>query len=337
MSLTAAVAAISLLTAHQGAAPAKPADSQPVKLSRVFKAGQKATYKFESWLQSDERNHQLDSFLPNNQGYEYTFTTQVEKMLADGICEMRYRRPTMTIIFGENAFRDEVRRAVKTDFNVRLRVSPINDIIDSVDLNPPKKPDPKDKKKKEEEKDPTEGVSVVSVSNPIPYSQEIYRLAAFVGNLDSGLDFAPSMPFGEVKVGETWKKTVGFAPQKLQGAKNRKMAIQRLDMTYRYDGIVESNGKKVVRITSTLNMDSDITEFLSQQFFLTADESPFRKVRLRLKTSVEYDLEPGSLTTLEARGKSEGDYSMELKEVPNQPFQEAKLTGNATLRLVSRS
>ncbi len=40
-------------------------------------------------------------------------------------------------------------------------------------------------------------------------------------------------------------------------------AVQRLDYVYSYDGVVDSNGQKVHRVTAKLNLDTDAAPYIN--------------------------------------------------------------------------
>ena len=196
MILSAIVAAFMAGGAHQGA---------PVQLARVFKAGEKLEYEIKSSLNSQRRGRGLDTWIPEDLDISYKFTTEVKALKPDGIAEMVYQRPTMTIVEGETFDRPPKTQIEKTKLNFLLTVSPANELLTMKDLNPPEKKKP----------GKTDGGDLKFLTasairkQGIPFIgqfiSEIQRLSLFVGSFDSALDFAPRLPFEKLKIGDTWK------------------------------------------------------------------------------------------------------------------------------------
>jgi len=330
--IASALGLVMLVTSHQAATPPAPAK---VTLQRTFKAGQKLTYKFASELIAEQRGFELTTYLPISQGYEYTFTNQVVSVSPDGIAQCIYKRPTMTFILGETWDHDEKRVPIKMDMNLSMQVSPINEILGIKDLSP---------KKPEKKKTPDED-SNLFMAHASPRSQsefvgqftnELYRIAMFVGSFDTTLDFAPKLPIRDAKVGDTWKITVGFAPQRVAGSKNKENAVQRLDFTYRYDGLMESEGKKVQRVSASFALETDAAEYVHQVTGLKPSDTGIKSLNIKMNSAVKFDLEPETLTTLRADAHSEGTYAFHAAAVKEQAYEDGKFKADAKLRLVDR-
>jgi hypothetical protein len=302
--------------------------AQTVDLNRVFSKGEKQTYSVEASLLIESRQGNLKTFLPEDYGVEYKFTTEVTELKADGICEMRYKRPTMTEISGETPESPPKRKVTPIKMDAVLTVSPINEILNFKDMNPPKTP-------------PKKGGGLLAMGTlpiapvaqiPSQFQQEIFRLALFLGSMDSSLDLSPKLPLDEVKVGETWKKTVGYSPQVLKG-KDGKSAVQRLDYTYTYRGIVDSDaGQKVHRVTADLKLDSDIAPFMNDLMGLKPEESGLKSMKLKLDATITFDLDLKTRRTLLAVAESNGGMSVVLTQQPNEPFAEIRLKGRTTMQ-----
>ncbi len=117
------------------------------------------------------------------------------------------------------------------------------------------------------------------------FTGELYRLALFIGSMDSALDFNPKLPFEEVKLGEKWKRTVSYQPQGLKGSKGEH-AVQRLDMEYSYAGIVERAGTKYHRVNATLALDTDAALFINQAMGMTANQSGLEKLPMKINSTI---------------------------------------------------
>lgn len=323
------VAALVAAPQTSSTAPVKAqAPTAAVLLNRVFKKGEKQSYSVHSTLQSQNRSLGLQTFIPSDLDLLYNFSIEVKEMKADGIAVMQYLRPQFTEIDGETFNSPPRTHVEKTNDNVLLTVSPINEILMVVDQS--KKPV---KKGSGEWMSP--GISSPQDLGQLigPYIGEIHRLALFFGPLDSSLDFSPKLPFDEVAVGETWKKTVSYQPQKVKGSD--KQAVQRLDYTFTYKGIDTYNSKKYYKVNGALALNTDLAEFFNQSFGLQKDESILKSIPLKLNASVDFYLDMQTKTTVYAEGHTDGGYQITISQSPNEPVQEETFKGTSIMKLVS--
>lgn len=331
--LTSAFIVLASTVALQGA-PAQPAP-QPAKvsLSKTMKKGDKFAYKVTSEMVTETRNVTLTTYLPFREGYEYAFTYEVNSVSADGIANAVYKRPVLTYIIGETWDHDEIRQVIKMNYNFGVELSPINELLGMKDLNPKK---PEKKEKKEENIFAVRPSSIVQSDFVRQFTSELSRIAQFIGGLDSTLDFAPKLPIRDVKIGDTWKVTVGYAPQRVAGSKNKENAVQRLDFIYRYDGLMESNGKKVQRVSAALEMKSDVAEYIHQVTGLKPSQTGIKNMNIDMKSNVTFDLDPATLVTLRADAVSVGTFAFNAIEVKEQAMEDGKFKADVHMVLTSR-
>lgn len=302
-------------------------------LNRVFAKGEKSEYEVRASLTTERRVIGLETWMPEDLDIRYKFKYEVVEMKADGICDLKYVRPTMTITEGETYDSPPKETVEKVDLNFLLTMSPVNDLIGMKDLNPPKPEKPPVAKLRSV--NPLAGVPQETLQAFVgQFAGEIYRLALFAGSMDASLDFAPKLPYDEVKVGDKWKRTVGYSPQKLAG-KGGKLAVQRLDYTFEYVGMAETSGKPYHRVIANLELKTDLAEFIHQMFNVKPAETGLKEIPLQLKASVEFDLDPQTRKTIAARAQSEGGFSILITRFPDRPIQEERFKGRATLKLLS--
>jgi hypothetical protein len=317
-------------------APATPIDDvKPVHLERVFRKGERMTYEVRSHLFVEARQLGLQTWMPDNLDLHYRFNKNVLDLLHDGYARVHYLRPTFTQVDGEQYDKPPKTTVEKLNWDILMTVSPINELIDIKDQTP-KKPEPPKK---------PGGGGTLNAMLPAAAGQqgiqqfvgqflgEIYRLALFVGSLDSALDFSPKLPHDEVKPGDTWKRTATHTPQRLPGGGDRKMAMQRLDYTYTYKGIVESNNQKVHRITAELALDTDLAEFVHDLTGLKSADTGLKTIPMKLKASIDFDLDIATRRTLRAIANSEGGFSVVLTQFQT-PVEEQRIKGRTTMRLI---
>lgn len=309
--------------------------SAPVNLGRVFTANEKLAYAVRSHLSAERRGRGLQTWLPEDLDLNYDFTTHVQALKADGIAVMRYKRPQMEEIEGETFDSGPKTKIDKVNFDYQLTVSPYNEILEEKDLKP-KKTDPK-KKTKGVVFRPVFGQPQVDLGSFVgQFVSELYRLSLFAGAMDSALDFAPKTPFDAVKVGDTWKRTVGYQPQKLKG-KGGKQAVQRLDYTYTFKGVADGDSGKVLRVEAKLNFTTDLAEFISQLTDSTPEQTGLKKFPLTMDATILFDLDPKTKHTLKAVATSQAGFQMFANDDPDTAAFEERMKGKTTMRLVGRS
>lgn len=313
---------------------------KPVQLQRTSKAGEKLSYSVKSYLTMETRQIGLDTFIPESVDINYDFTAEAVAAKADGIFDFRYKRPTMTVIEGETVDEGPKKTIEKSNFDLMITMSPINEFLETKDLAP-KKPE-KDPKK-------TGGgglrySTAGTAQDPLmmgggligQFVQEVQRLALFIGSIDTAIDFQPKLDFREVSKGDTWKRTISYSPQKLK-SKGNKTVMQRLDYVYTYGGVVESSGKKVNRVTAELKMNSDVVQFIKDNYDLSQGGFPFKEITFQLNARIDYDLDLVTGHTLKAEANSEGGFKIVAIQYPDDPIVEQKLKGNTKLTLVKKS
>jgi len=319
------------------------AQAQPIKLSRVFTKGEKLQYDLKSTVNSESRGLGLQTWIPEDLDIVYKFSVEVLELKTDGIADLKYLRPTITEIEGETVDSPPKPKVEKLNQELLLTVSPANEILKIKD-NTKKEPEKKGPAKPPAKKPPLLLTSLLEPRAPKrqdalgmllgQFVGEIYRLSLFLGPLDSSMDLAPRLPFDDVKKGDTWKRTVGYSPQKLKG-KGDKLAVQRLDYTYTYEGIVSSQNKMVHRITADLEVKTDLAEFVHQTYGVKSDVTGLKEIPLNFKGRIEFDLDQKTMKTLRAVGTSQGGFKVVATQYPNDPIQEENFKGRTILKLLN--
>lgn len=308
----------------------------PVTLARTYTKGEKLTYEYKGTLHEESREYGLLTWLPNDVDISYRFTVDVQEIKNDGFAKVLYKRPTMTIVDGETTTRGPKTTVEKLNMILQMTVSPYNEITDLKDLSP-KKPEKEKPKKDPDEEEQTRMLSskpAAQISTSIVESATsgMTRLMLFLGSMESSLDFAPRLPFDELKVGDTWKRTVGYSPQKLAG-KEGKMASQRLDFTYTYKGLVKSGNTEVHRITAELALDTNLADFINQSMGMTSKESGLKSLPFKLKAQIAFDLDKKNFRTIKAVASGESTSQIFITELQDA-LDESKMTSQATLRFI---
>lgn len=327
------------LTAALIAACASAQTEAPVTLSRTFTKGEKLAYEYKASLHVESRQYGLVTWIPDNIDFAYRFTMEVQDIKNDGFAKILYKRPSITITEGETAERGLRSKTEKLDMTLQLTLSPLNEITELRDLTPkkPEKPQPK----------APEGSELIrrrlaklqgELSQALvdDLTSGLSGLLLLLGNLDSSLDFAPKLPFEEVKVGDTWKRTVGYSPQKLAG-KEGKMATQRLDYTYTYKGVVKSGNAEVHRIVADLSLDTNLADFMNQSIpEKLRSRALVKSLPFKLTSQIVFDLDKKTCTTLKAVATSEASSQIYLSILPDVA-DESRMKSKVVLRLLPPS
>jgi hypothetical protein len=307
----------------------------PVELFRKFTVGEKLTYVTKAVFTDEQRVGSLQTFLPSDEEITYRHSLEVKKLKADGIAEVLYLRPTMTITEGDTGDSEAKSTVNKTDERILLDITPINEVIQMKDLNPKK-----EKKGGENKSDGlrlrTQGQQADAATQILlqEYVGDFQRLAFFVGSLDTGLDISPRTPFEEVKVGDTWKKTATYQPQKLKG-QGDKQAVQRLDYTYTYLGLMKNKeGKEVQRIQAKVIFENDISEYARQLVGASKGAMYIKSAPIKFTGQIDFDCDPATMHLLKATAESNGSFSLNLKGV-DMPYVEDRFKGRTTVKLES--
>ncbi len=294
--------------------------TEPTTLAHIFRKGERSQYAVQSHLQVETRPRGLDTWIPEDLDLSYKFTTEVTDLLPDGVAKLHYQRPTFTQVSGETYDSPARTKVDRHGVDLDLTVSIANEIVSHSDhLQRTSKWIHYDG-----------GAQGELGAFMEDFVDDLYRLAAYTGSMDNALDFAPKLPFGKVSVGDTWKRTVCYQPQKLAG-KGEKMAVQRLDYAYTYLGALDSEGRKVLRIHGTLALDSDLAAFANQS---SQSESKLKELPVKMNAEVDFDLDPSTCRTIAANARTEGSFKVVLSDDPDRPVRYVKLKGRTSMHLI---
>ncbi len=312
----------SLVLAAPTTAPA------PVLLSRSFTLGEKLAYKVTASMRAQERHGSLDTFMPDNLDFSYAFTTEVKKLKSDGIVDLLYSRPTFTQENDEDTDSGPTKKVDTVNMSAILTLSPINQILEVKDLTPKKKASSDDRFFG------ANGTPRAQEGQFIAFVGEMHRLALFMGSFESALDFNPKLPLDKVAVGDTWKQTVSYQPQKIKGDKQGKQEVERLDYVFTYKGLVNSEGKSVQRVQAQLAFNTDLGDFFNQMMETKPEDSHLKKIPMNFKATIDFDLDPKTFRTIRANAKSEGGFQIWITDLPDRPIEEENFKGATSETLV---
>lgn len=301
-------------------------------LVRKFAANEKLAYAVRSHLTSEQRQKGLQTFLPSDIDIDYNFTFLVKGLQADGMAVINYARPTMTIT--EDNSSGTHKKVEKSDLNYRIVLSPVNEMIEAKSLKPEKPQKEKPQGEGEVEMVGPEDANRYALAVFGRFMGETQRMALFIGSLDSSIDLSPKLPLEAVAVGDTWKRTIGYQPQKLSG-KEGKAAVQRLDYTFTYLGPKSVNGKQILRIQAKLNLKTDLIDYVKTLFDEVGSTTFITSLPLTLDATIDYDLDPKTRHTLATRATSTGGYGLFIKG-ESDAIIEGRLKGRTDVDLVGR-
>ena len=324
--LTALVAMAATVSAPQ---------AEPVDLYRQFTKGETLKYSVKAHMLTETSDINT-SAIPQEVDILYDFSLLFKGVDEGGFAKVDYKRPTVTQIDGETADRPPISTKVKVDMHYEMDLSPINELTNIKDLGKinDKASGGGGYSLKQQRMIRTlkeNGVAPAVAVQLGGFEQDLYRMALFVGSFDNALDLNPKLPLDEVVPGDTWSKTVSYQPQAVKGTDGKQQEVQRLDMQYKYDGVVDAGGKKVHQITATVNLDTDAAKYYNQGS--SAARTGLQALPLRFNTEIIFTLDLATKRTLSANAKTTGGYEVVLTQI-SQALIKEKITGTASMKLL---
>lgn len=296
------------------------------ELYREFTKGESWNYTVKAHLLTD--NAELGrSALPSTIDFVYDWSATVKSVDEAGFAKVEYKRPFITQIEGETEDSGPRSTKIPLDMHVEMQLSPINEITDVKEIEKPKGKSGGGITRFVRSMEAA-GFSPRTALQLGGFQQDLYQMALFIGSMETALDFNPKLPLDSIAVGETWKKTVSYQPQALKGSKEQ--AVQRLDMEYKYDGIMDVNKVKVHRISATIKLDTDAALYINQMMGTTPGQSGLKSFPLQLDSKIEFDLDLKSKKTLRAEANTVGHWSIFQSGI-NQAVVTEDLKGRATM------
>ncbi len=322
-----------MVTSLLAAAAMGQAAAQPTDLSRVFTKGESFRYQVRTELIIERKYPALgeQTAVPQSQGLEFVSTLDIQNVKNGGFATAIYRRPFMTLVLGETADEAERRERINTNFNLQMDISPINEVTAIKDLNPPARParpgggGGNTLNVMMRRQDPRAGISAFVEQ----FATSLYQFALGVSSIEDGIDLSPKLPYEPVVVGETWKRTVGFVPQRT-GSGGR-VENRRFDITFTYAGPVQRNGRQMLLINGLLKVDGDVAGFINQDTRRGSADTGIREFPLKMESKIAFYLDPKTRHTLEADVASEGSMRLVVTQTAT-PVMEEKFSGSLRMR-----
>ncbi|MCU0317381.1 MAG: hypothetical protein MUC92_12385 [Fimbriimonadaceae bacterium] len=337
------VSAFALVALSQASQPATAPPQERVDINRQFTVGQRLNYQVRSSLLLEIQEYGRPFFQPVDQEVNYDFYQAVTGIDEAGFAKLEYSRTMFEFVMGESSLGPRASTKENPKDRFELRLSRVNAITDFKQIQAPK---------------PASGRSggamellqriqlsralaragatpEMQVSVPpflLNFANDMRRLALFVGSFESSMDFAPMLPLRSPRLGETWRQTVSSAPQQLRG-KNQQ-AVQRVDVTYKYDGLVTENGQRFHKVTGVYSLDSDAAAYVNQVVGATPAETGLRRMPLKLDGKLTFLLDEKTRHTVRGTAEAKGGWSIIITQL-DQPILEERISGRSTLRLAS--
>lgn len=299
---------------------------EAIDLERKFRQGEKHTFQFVSKMTIEFREIPLETFLPFGVTYSYAYTMETERLKPDGAADVRFKRPNIKIRMGETVDSPPKMEIINRPQNWLLTFSRKNQLLTLKDESP-----------KEKKKGGTSGGGGQSAFwstafgdtqlDVTSWIDELRSLGAFVNFFDWG----PVLPVHPVKVGDSWKETVGYVPATLKsGTDKGRNIMARIDYTYVYKGNTTREGKKCAWIQGTLHHDSDAAPYVADLLGIELKLAPFKEIKLQMDATVDYYLDPETFAVYEIEGKSKGNTSITTRETEGAYYEE-RFTSEAYL------
>ena len=323
----------SMVTSLLAAAVMGQAAAQPTDLSRVFTKGETFRYQVRTELIIERKFPAFgeQTAVPESQGLEFTSSLEIKEVKGGGFATAIYRRPFMTLVLGETAAEPERRQRINTNFNLQMDISPINEVTALKDLNPPARPARPGGGSMNQlnvmmpQEDPRASIGAFVEQ----FAGALYQFAFGVSSIDDGIDLSPKLPYEPVVVGEMWKRTVGFAPQR-SGTGGR-VENRRFDIEFTYAGPVQRNGRTMLLVNGLLKVDGDVAGFINQDAGRGAADTGIREFALKMEAKIAFYLEPKTRHTVEADVTTQGSMRLVVTQTAT-PLMEEKFSGSLRMR-----
>ncbi|GMV36955.1 MAG: hypothetical protein AMXMBFR61_14630 [Fimbriimonadales bacterium] len=199
-----------------------------------------------------------------------------------------------------------------------ITLSPTNEILKIWDQSKPKKKDSKEEEGNENEQ------QVDSKGLAKTLAARLAGQMRFHGLVELG----PKLPWYPVKVGDTWQDTLTVlrGEDVTRDPSRRASRTSRMDITYRYDGLQERDGKKVHFISATYSADLDLKSEVNRSIPRPIlNQNPIRSATLKVSGKIEYQLDPSNGKMLRADWLAESE--VELVASPGFEMLEYSLKG----------
>lgn len=304
-----------------------------VTLRRVFAANDVQRFVMTNVLTGEEQSGTLLTWQPFRLTVTDKYSFKVLSLAPAGTADVRYDSEGVTYHHGQEVGRDP--RDDKQDPSwVILTMSPTNETLVTHDFSRPKK---KDKKPAD-----SDGLILPLMSAPGPQPQITANVIGAVVQTFLSLrllEFGPVLPWHPVKVGDTWEDTLSSLPGQTPNRDPSKRAPrnQRLDITYRFDGLKPRNGAQVWAIHGSYSADLDLKRnLLEGQPKQVLEMQPITSATAKVKGEMDFFLDPKNGNVLFVQSSATGEVSVETPERFIMLRHQVKLKSDATVQPVKK-
>ncbi|HTQ08811.1 MAG TPA: hypothetical protein VMI31_01950, partial [Fimbriimonadaceae bacterium] len=94
------------------------------------------------------------------------------------------------------------------------------------------------------------------------------------------------------------------------------------------------NGKQYYRVNAALSLNTDLAPYIMQVFDLKPEDTNLKAIPLKLKQSIDFDLDMATRRTVSAVSTTEGGFTVSVTSV-QEAAEEQKISGQTEMRLLS--
>lgn len=268
-------------------------DGDAVLLRSKYTAGEKRAYTMTAISSGEVKGAGFVTGMPFKATETSKYTLTVLEEAPEGTADVRLADESSVIRYAEMF--DQEPWEEKGELNwIVMTISPTNEILKIWDQSKPEKKDPKEE---EDEGDDEKGMDTKTLVKAL-----ISRLTGqmrFHGLVELG----PKLPWYAVKVGDTWQDTLTVlrGEEVTRDPSRRASRTSRLDITYRFEGLQQRDGRQVHFIVATYSADLDLkseaTRSIPRQFQRL---NPIESATLQVSGRIEYQLDPSDGKMLRA-------------------------------------
>jgi hypothetical protein len=100
--------------------------------------------------------------------------------------------------------------------------------------------------------------------------------------------------------------------------------------------MVTINGKKFQRIEASFELNTDLADFINDTYQVKTEDTGIKKLPLRMKSKVEFNLDPVTRHTMLAEANTEGGYEI-FADGYEEAVYETKIKGHTIMQLSGRT
>jgi len=285
---------------------------QEVLLRRVYASNEVDKYVLVTNLSGEQQFGELLTWQPFKITLTDRYSLKVLSLAPAGTADIRYDSEGLVERRAQELNRGPSEE--KSDPNWRVfTMSPTNEILTMLDQSPRPKP-----KKPTAPNEEDESLFLrTSRTNQVVLARSVVQSLIGVFLNPQLLEYGPPLPWYAVKVGDTWQGTISTLPGTATSlaAGQKAPRNNRLDVTYRFDGLKPKDGRQAWLIHATYSSDLDLKPWLLEGVpKQVLDLNPITSANVKVKGETDFWLDSKTGEMLWCSSNGAGEVNVEAGE-----------------------